>query len=95
MGNSLGKITNFVKKKEKEIGKELHAANIETRDAMTTLGSCPKCKDGKLQIRKGKFGFFAACNNYRKRKACNIHVKRHETRIELRYYCQHHNRRIT
>ena len=52
------------KKKEKEIGKELQSANRETMDAMTTLGKCPNCKEGMLQIRKGKFGHFAACNGY-------------------------------
>lgn len=56
-------ITDF-KKEEKDIGKELKAAHIETRDYMTTLGKCPKCKEGDLQIRKGKFGIFAACNKY-------------------------------
>jgi DNA topoisomerase-1 len=61
---AIRKILDEFKGKEKEIGKELHSANIETRDAMTTLGNCPNCKDGKLQIRKGKFGQFAACNNY-------------------------------
>ena len=62
--NELTKILTDLKAKEKEIGEELHSANIETRDAMTTLGDCPNCKEGKLQIRKGKFGQFAACNQY-------------------------------
>lgn len=56
-------IKNF-KKHEKEIGKELLNANIETRNEMTTLGKCPVCKEGDLQIRKGKFGNFVACNKY-------------------------------
>ncbi len=61
---ALTKILADFKEKEKEIGKELHTANIETRDAMTTIGSCPKCAEGSLQIRKGKFGQFVACNKY-------------------------------
>src|SRR3989338_5333823 len=60
-------ITDF-KKHEKEIGKELLEANIETRDALTTLGKCPACNEGDLKIRKGKFGSFAACNKYPKCK---------------------------
>jgi len=31
---------------------------------MTTIGNCQSCKDGKLQIRRGKFGQFVACNKY-------------------------------
>ena len=65
------KITEIMsdfKKQEKEIGKELLEANIETRNELTTLGKCPVCKDGDLQIRKGKFGSFAACNRYPKCK---------------------------
>ena len=61
---ALLKILKDFKSKEKEIGKELHAANIETRDALTTIGKCPVCKEGDLQIRKGKFGSFLACNRY-------------------------------
>ena len=60
-------ITDIIKdfkKHEKEIGKELLDANIETRNEMTTLGKCPVCKEGDLQIRKGKFGSFVACNKY-------------------------------
>ena len=64
-------ITNILsdfKKKEKEIGKELLAANIETRDSLSNLGKCPVCNNGNLQIRSGKFGHFAACNQYPKCK---------------------------
>ena len=61
---AITEIIDDFKKHEKEIGKELLEANIETRDAMSTLGECPKCKEGQLQIRKGKFGAFAACNKY-------------------------------
>jgi len=66
-----GAITNILsdfKKKEKEIGKELLAANIETRDSLSNLGKCPVCNNGDLQIRSGKYGSFAACNQYPKCK---------------------------
>ena len=62
-----GAITHILsdfKKKEKEIGKELLAANIETRDALSSLGKCPVCKKGYLQIRRGKKGHFTSCSNY-------------------------------
>ena len=32
------------------------------------MKKCPNCKDGMLQIRKGKFGQFAACSAYPKCK---------------------------
>ncbi|MBW2966165.1 DNA topoisomerase I [Candidatus Woesearchaeota archaeon] len=60
----LTKIMEKFKKDEKEIGHELATAQRETRDELTTLGPCPVCKEGQLQIRRGKFGFFAACNKY-------------------------------
>ncbi len=66
--DALAKIINDFKKEEKLIGKELLSAFRETRDVMTTLGKCPNCKEGDLQIRKGKFGSFAACNLYPKCK---------------------------
>jgi|TARA_B100001971_G_scaffold190134_1_gene192629 DNA topoisomerase-1 len=65
------KITDIMsdfKKQEKEIGKELLAANIETRDELSHLGTCPNCKKGNLHMRRGKFGNFVACNKYPKCK---------------------------
>ncbi len=61
---ALTAIISDMKKEEKEIGQELLAAHKETRTALTTLGLCPVCKQKDLQIRKGKFGFFAACSGY-------------------------------
>ncbi len=60
----LDKIMKTFKQKEKDIGKELAKAQKETRDELTTLGPCPVCKKGQLQIRRGKFGYFIACNRY-------------------------------
>jgi len=60
-------VTNLInefKKDEKDIGKELSAANKETINVMTYIGKCPNCADGILQIRRGKFGQFIACNKY-------------------------------
>ncbi|MDO8643071.1 MAG: DNA topoisomerase I [Candidatus Woesearchaeota archaeon] len=56
-------LVNF-KKHEKEIGKGLLEANIETRDEQNFLGACPKCGEGRLMIRSGRFGRFAACDKY-------------------------------
>jgi len=60
----LNKIMATFKQKEKEIGKELSEAQKETRDELSTLGPCHACKKGDLQIRRGKFGMFIACNKY-------------------------------
>ncbi len=60
----LRKILVHFKKHEKEIGTGLLEANIETRDEQNFLGTCPKCKKGRLMIRRGKFGRFAACDQY-------------------------------
>ncbi|MBR9677197.1 DNA topoisomerase I [Candidatus Woesearchaeota archaeon] len=60
----LTKVLKDFKAKEKEIGKELAAANKETINEATNLGKCPECKKGDLQIRRGKFGNFVACNKY-------------------------------
>ncbi len=60
-------LTNIIKelrKHEKVIGKELLEAERETRDEMNHIGKCPACKDGDLQLRRGKFGVFIACNKY-------------------------------
>ena len=60
----LNNIMENFKRKEKEIGKELMAATIETRDEQSNIGLCPKCKKGTLTIRRGKYGHFVACNSY-------------------------------
>ncbi len=60
----LTEILKDFKTKEKKIGAELLEANKGTISEMTSLGSCPECKEGTIQIRKGKFGAFAACNKY-------------------------------
>jgi len=61
---AIAAIIDDFKKHEKEIGQKLIEANQETREALATLGSCPKCKEGKILIKRGKFGSFAACNRY-------------------------------
>ena len=60
----LNKALESFKKKEKEIGKELGQAAIETRDKEAFIGKCVNCKEGNLQMRRGKFGLFAACDRY-------------------------------
>jgi DNA topoisomerase I len=62
--DALTKLLDKLKKNELKIGKELIGANNETRDALSALGPCPVCKEGTIQIRRGKFGMFAACNRY-------------------------------
>ncbi|MDO8481209.1 MAG: DNA topoisomerase I [Nanoarchaeota archaeon] len=88
---ALTRVLTEVKSKEKDIGKELLAAHRETQDAMSTVGACPLCKEGKLQIRKGKFGLFIACNRYPECKSTfslpsNTLVRPTEKTCE---HCQH------
>lgn len=60
----LTKLLKNFNQNEEKIGLELVEANQETQDANNTLGACPKCKEGKIVIKKGKFGYFAACDKY-------------------------------
>ncbi len=52
------------KKKEKLIGKEIIVSIRETSDAANFMGHCPNCKEGKLMVRRGKFGRFIGCDKY-------------------------------
>ena len=52
------------KSHEKEIGEELKSALTETRQTLEHVGKCPNCDDGQLEVRRGKFGPFIACNKY-------------------------------
>jgi len=60
----LGHVLEGFKEKEKEIGDELAKAIVDTRGELNTVGQCPTCKEGNLEIRRGKFGQFIACNRY-------------------------------
>jgi len=62
--DTIGKILEKFKKNEKDIGAELLKATLETRDELSYVGDCMKCGKGELQIRKGKYGLFIACNKY-------------------------------
>lgn len=52
------------KKKEKVIGKEILKSVRETQEIQNYMGKCLKCKEGKLVIKRGKFGRFIACDKY-------------------------------
>ena len=52
-------LDNF-KEKELEIGKALLDANLNA----DSFGPCPNCEEGKMVLRKGKYGRFLACNKY-------------------------------
>ena len=57
-------ISENFKKKEEKIGKELLEANRETQAQASLIGKCPNCKDGLLNLRKGKYGLFVSCDKY-------------------------------
>jgi DNA topoisomerase-1 len=61
---TITKILEKFKKNETGIGQELLKATLETRDELSYVGKCMKCEKGDLQIRKGKYGLFVACNKY-------------------------------
>lgn len=56
-------LTDF-KKKEKAIGQEIIVSIRETSDAANFMGICPNCKEGKLMVRRGKYGRFIGCDKY-------------------------------
>ena len=60
----LTKLLAEFKKKEKVIGKEILQSVRETEDIQNFIGKCPECKDGRLMMKRGKFGKFIACSNY-------------------------------
>ena len=60
----LTKLLGDFKKKEVQIGKEILKSIRDTADVANFMGPCPKCKEGKLMIRRGKFGRFVGCDKY-------------------------------
>lgn len=56
-------ITDFAKH-ESDLGVGLRDTFLETRDRVETLGTCPNCDAGMVKLRRGKFGRFAACDQY-------------------------------
>ncbi len=60
----LVKTLQSFKDNEKEIGSSLNDAHEETRAKAETIGQCPECKTGTLQVKRGKFGRFIACTSY-------------------------------
>ncbi|MFH1592272.1 MAG: DNA topoisomerase I [Candidatus Woesearchaeota archaeon] len=60
----LTKLLKDFKAKEEKIGQALLEANRETQAQASLIGKCPNCKDGLLNLRRGKFGQFCACDQY-------------------------------
>jgi len=60
----LTKLLGDFKKKEKEIGTEILKSVRETQDIANYMGQCPKCKEGRLMVRRGRFGRFVGCDKY-------------------------------
>ena len=61
---TLTKLLTDFKKKEKEIGEDILKSVKETWDKANYMGICPKCKEGKLMIKRGRFGRFVGCGKY-------------------------------
>jgi len=60
----LTKVLTEFKHKEREIGMGLRDANIKTLKDEKEIGVCPKCKQGKLTVKKGMKGYYASCTSY-------------------------------
>lgn len=58
-----GILTNF-KKHEKDIGASLLGSIRSTLEQANLIGKCPKCDEGNLVMKRGKFGRFIACDQY-------------------------------
>jgi len=56
-------LTDF-KKKEKQVGQEIIHSIRETEQVANYMGICPNCKEGKLMVRRGKYGRFIGCDKY-------------------------------
>ena len=55
---------NHFREHENEIGETLIKATRETEYKINTIADCPKCNNGVIQIRTGRFGKFVACDQY-------------------------------
>ena len=88
---ALKKVTSELKEKETEIGAKLSQRLQKNKLKEKTVGSCPKCSDGKLVIlRSKKTGKrFVGCTNYFENK-CNIAFPLPQTGIvkPLRSVCK-------
>lgn len=62
--STLLEILDTFKEDEETIGEELLESHEAMRKRKNTLGACPNCDDGDLMKKDGKYGQFAACNNY-------------------------------
>ncbi len=60
----ISKFSKHFKENEEKIGKSLLEAFRETQAQASLIGKCPNCKEGLLNIRKGKFGLFVSCDKY-------------------------------
>jgi DNA topoisomerase-1 len=60
----LTKLLSDFKKKEKQIGADIIKSIYATRDEQNYIGKCPTCDEGRLMMKRGKFGAFIACDKY-------------------------------
>jgi DNA topoisomerase I len=60
----LNKILKKFDSKKDDVGEALIEAADAQREADSSYGHCPKCADGNLTMKRGKFGLFLACNKY-------------------------------
>ncbi len=64
--NNAKKVLTKILKKFKENENKIGRALLKSTEGEDIFGSCPKCKEGTLRIRRGRFGLFIACDKYEK-----------------------------
>jgi DNA topoisomerase-1 len=60
----LTRILHAFKEREALVGEQLRTTFSETKLALTKVGLCPRCREGSIVLRKGRFGRFIACDRY-------------------------------
>jgi DNA topoisomerase I len=60
----LRKTLSHFNKKKNNVGEALVEADNIQKEVESYYGPCPKCKEGNLALKDGKFGKFLACNKY-------------------------------
>lgn len=71
---TLADLLKDFKKNEKQIGKKLLDALVESREEARTLGTCISCKVGTLKVLRSRFSgkFFVGCSSYFRCSKCKF-----------------------
>ncbi len=72
--DTLTEVLEDFRKHEKDIGKKLSEALVESREDARRLGVCVNCKVGELKILRSRFSgkFFVGCSSYFRCSSCKF-----------------------